>query len=262
MLLDEKGVKMPRIARRKSKSIFNHIMVQGTNKEYIFKHEKEMKKYQNIIIEKLKKTDIEILAYCIMNNHAHFLIYSEKQENLSKFMQRINTSYSRWYNKENKRVGYVFRDRFYLQEILDERQLFNCLRYIHNNPVKAKIVNKMDDYKYSSYNEFLKDKKIISNESIKLIFGSVENYKNRFLCVHNKYLDENFIDAEDAKQSLTDYIKTIEKKYNKKIDQMYNDKNLIKIIINEAREQTNATIKEIAGVLKISKSTVGRYVKK
>ena len=63
-----------------------------------------------------------------MNNHAHFLIYSEKSEDLSKFMQKIKTSYSFFYNSFNKRVGYVFRDRYLSQEMLSQKQLFNCLK--------------------------------------------------------------------------------------------------------------------------------------
>lgn len=104
---------MPRIARKNSISQFYHVIVQGINKEYIFKNSQYINKYKEIIVKKLEKSDITILSYCIMNNHAHFLIYSEKIENLSKFMQKINTSYSKFYNKENNRVGYVFRDRYY-----------------------------------------------------------------------------------------------------------------------------------------------------
>jgi len=117
---------MPRIARKDSQSNFHHIIVQGLNKECIFKKEEDMKKYREIIIEKLNNSDITILAYCIMSNHTHFLIYSDKYKNISRFMQRVNTSYSRWYNKENNRVGFVFRNRFYSQDILNENQLYNC----------------------------------------------------------------------------------------------------------------------------------------
>ena len=90
---------MPRIARKDSKSSFYHVMVQGINKEYIFDTDFNIKKYIELIVSKIYRSNIEILAYCIMNNHAHFLIYCEKIEELSKFMQKLNTSYSRFYNK-------------------------------------------------------------------------------------------------------------------------------------------------------------------
>ena len=57
-----------------------------------------------------------------MGNDAHFLIYSEKSEYVSKYMQRVNTTYSQFYNRRNKRVGYVFRDRYCSQDILSKKQ--------------------------------------------------------------------------------------------------------------------------------------------
>ena len=100
---------MPRIARRDLNTCFYHAIVQGMKKEFIFNTPIQIEKYKEIIVEKLKDSNIIILAYCIMNNHAHFLIYSERSEYLSKFMQKLNSTYSNYYNKTNNRVGYVFR---------------------------------------------------------------------------------------------------------------------------------------------------------
>ena len=69
---------MPRIARKNSQSCFYHVIVQGINKEYIFQGNKYMKKYKEIIVDKKKESKVAILAYCIMSNHAHFLLYSEE----------------------------------------------------------------------------------------------------------------------------------------------------------------------------------------
>ena len=82
-----------------------------------------IEKYKKMITDKLENSNIMILAYCIMNNHCHFLMYSEKIEYLSKYMQRLNTSYSQFYNKITKRVGYVFRNRYYSQDILTQEKL-------------------------------------------------------------------------------------------------------------------------------------------
>lgn len=253
---------MPRTARKNSKSNFYHIMVQGINKEYIFNTKENIETYRKLIKDKLENSNIIILAYCIMNNHTHFLIYSEKEENLSKYMQRLNTSYSRLYNKKNKRIGFVFRDRFRSQDILSEKQLYNCLIYIHNNPVKAGIVKTMSEYEYSSYNEFLGEKSIITTESLQLLFGNNKNYKEQFMLLHNKYIDEDFINEYEEKKSLSHFIEDFEKKYNIKIEEVIHDKNLLRLAVIAAREQTNATIKELAEKLNISKSTIGRYAKK
>lgn len=254
---------MPRIARKESRSNFYHVMSQGINKEYIFNKEEDMKNYQRLIKEKLKNANIIILAYCIMNNHVHFLIYCENEVYLSKYMQRLNTSYGRLYNKKNERVGYVFRDRFRSQDILDQRQLYNCLRYIHNNPVKAGMVKNISEYQYSSYNEFLKEKDIITDESIKILFGNNKDYKIQFKLIHNNCEDEDdFIDENEKVQDISCFIREFEKNYNRKIEELSQDRDLLKIAINDARHKTNVTIVELAEKLNLSKSTVARYTKK
>ena len=169
--------RMPRLAREYLESCFYHIITQGINREYIFEGEYAKELYKSLIKKNIEGTDIQILAYCIMDNHAHILIHVKKTEEMTKLMRKTNTSYGMLYNRMKKRVGYVFRDRYYTQVIKNERQLLNCLVYIHNNPIKANIVNKIGSYKYSSYSEYIGKKDLITNEGIKLIFGGSKNYK-------------------------------------------------------------------------------------
>lgn len=194
-----------------------------------------------------------------MNNHAHFLIHSEKSEYLGKYMQRLNTSYSQYYNKALKRVGYVFRNRYYSQDILNEKQLYNCLAYIHNNPVKAKIVKEANEYKYSSYNEFMGEYQIITETSIKLLFGGAKNYVDFFKNLHNRINEDGFIEVKE--KEFTEFVKEIEQKNNKRIKEIIKNKEIMKKIILEARKQTNVTLKELAELFDVSKSTIANYEK-
>lgn len=250
---------MPRVSRKFLKSGYYHIIVQGINKEYIFNDKINM--YKNLMLKKLKESKVKILAYCIMNNHTHFLIYSKEIEDLSKYMQKLNTAYSRFYNSYNKRVGYVFRDRFYSQEILSKKQLYNCLKYIHNNPVKAKICEKPENYEYSSYNEFMKSdlRMIIDTQSINLLFETNKNFKEQFVNIHNSLQEDEFYEIKD--KSIKDYIKESEIKYGISLKQLKNDKEILKQFIKYARRETDVTIEKLAEILKMSKTTVGRYSK-
>lgn len=251
---------MPRVARKDSQSSYYHIIVQGVEQKYIFGKNEYIEEYKRIILRKLEESNIKVLAYCIMGNHAHFLLYSEKCEYVSKYMQRVNTTYSQFHNRTNKRVGFVFRDRYYSQDILSKKQLHNCLKYIHNNPVKAGIVRNSGEYRYSSYNEFIKEKFIITDESIELLFGT-KDYKEQFDLIHRMY-DENEEDFLDIKeQDITQYIKTIEKKYKGRINELIKEKELLQKIIKEARKETCTTIEELARTLNLSKSTIWRYMK-
>lgn len=254
---------MPRIARKDSQSNYYHVIVQGINKEYIFKKDVYIEKYREIIFEKLKDSKVKILGYCIMNNHAHFLIFTDKIEYMSKYMQKINTTYSNFYNKLQKRVGYVFRDRYYSQEILSQKQLHNCLKYIHMNPVKANISKNVKEYQYSSYNEFIGNKKIIDSEGIKLLFGTEKNFKEEFEGLHDSNIADEKNDFFDIKEKeISEAILEMERKYHKKIIDIKTDKEMLKKIIKELRKQTNVTLVELAEIFDISKSTVDNYLKK
>lgn len=165
---------MPRIARQYLETSFFHVMVQGINKEFIFKNDRYINRYLQLIRKNLNKENLKIIAFCIMNNHAHLLIQTKNRGELSKYMQKVNSMYAKYYNyMENERVGYVFRDRYKSEPILDKRQLIQCVKYIHQNPVKAKMVKNQCEYKYSSYcfyqNGQIKKAEIFTEEEIAFI---------------------------------------------------------------------------------------------
>lgn len=145
---------MPRNARKDISSKFIHLMIQGINKEYIFNDDFEIKTYLKYLNENIKETDLKIVSYCIMNNHAHFLIYVTDIYKISKLMSKVNTKYAMFYNQKNNRCGVLFRNRYKAEEIINWSHLFCCIKYIHNNPVKAGMCENAGDYKYSSYNEY------------------------------------------------------------------------------------------------------------
>ena len=85
---------MPRIARSNLGTSFFHVIVQGINKEYIFNKEEYIEKYLELINKNKGEHVIQILAYCIMNNHAHLLIYTEDCKEMAKFMHKVNGIYA------------------------------------------------------------------------------------------------------------------------------------------------------------------------
>lgn len=192
---------MPRVARKSFETSFFHVMVQGIKKEYIFNTEIMMKKYIELIESEKEELHLELLAYCVMNNHAHLLIYTEKIEEMSLYMHIINQKFAQFYNYINEgRVGYVFRDRYKSEPIYNEQSLIRCIRYIHNNPVKSNIVKNPKDYKYSSYHQYcdgnIKTKCKIINDimlDFQLIVGA--NYQEM-------KLDDMFMDIEDNPKEL------------------------------------------------------------
>jgi len=142
---------MPRIPRMYLSTEYFHVITQGINKSYIFDSPTDIKYYIKNMYEIKEKYNIEIIAYCIMNNHAHILMKCAVIRDLSNYMHDLNTRYGCYYNKKYKRVGYVFRDRYKSEGIYTENHLYSCIKYIYYNPVKAGICNNPEEYLYSNY---------------------------------------------------------------------------------------------------------------
>ncbi len=251
---------MPRKARKNIVSHYVHIIIQGINREYIFQKKEWKEDYIKILKTKIESKNIEILAYCIMDNHAHFLIHYEKLEEISNLMRKVNTAYAMRYNKINKRVGFVFRDRFFTQPILDELQLYNCLVYIHKNPIKAGICFQMQDYNYSSYNEYIKEKKLITDDSIKLLFGSKYNYIEQFNAIHRELREiEDIKDVMEYDYNMEELIKKYENKIKGNLEE--NEIEFGNLLL-EMRQKCGISLREMSSIFRINKDKLNRYIHK
>ena len=133
---------------------YYHVMNRGNNRLSIFESISTKTMMLNYFERVVQQKGFEILAYCIMPNHYHLLVRAETTATLSKAMQHINQSYSRYYMKRYKYVGHVFQGRFSCCSINTHEYLSRVIRYIHQNPVRGKLCQDAFDYYYSSYSEY------------------------------------------------------------------------------------------------------------
>lgn len=249
---------MSRVAREKYKTGFFHIMIQGINKEYIFDKEEDKAKFLFLMNKYYKECQIKIIAYCIMDNHAHFIIYSEEINEISTYMNKINSTYAKYYNKKYDRVGYVFRDRYKSQYIYDRDYLFKCIKYIHLNPVKAKKVKCEEEYKYSSYKDFVNKKGYIDDSIIELVFLD-DNYIALFNGIDD--IDIEILDIEKDNENFNKAIKFYLKTNNLTIKEIKLNKeklyNFVSKLVSKGYKQ-----KQIANKLEISSSQISKILKK
>ncbi len=251
---------IPRVARKNHISQYFHIVVKGINAEYIFRKKEYMEKYKNLLKKNAKNHQINILAYCIMNNHAHILLYTKEKTEMASFMQKTNTSYAKYYNFYEDREGYVFKGRYYTQNILSLKQLYNCLVYIHKNPIKANLVTKMEDYPFSSYHEFFKDKEIIDEQSIKLLELKLDNYYNDLIKIHRMEDITDIFDIKeyiDAQQILREY----ENNYKQPIKKLKEQNEILEKIIVDLNEKAGMPIRKIAEKISVNKNKVNKILK-
>lgn len=249
---------MPRKARKDLETGFFHVMVQGIKKENIFYNNKYKEKYIYLMKFFKEKQKIDIISFCVMENHVHIIIYTEDINELTIFMRKLNTTYAINYNKEEKRVGYVFRNRFESKEIYNQDYLTKCIKYVHMNPVKAGIVRLEKDYKYSSYNDYINKKGIITEEIIQKIFNSKYNYLKDFLKIeYDEKLFKELEKEEITEEKLQEEIDKFIKKEEIILRELQEDKRLIKKLYNSMElKPTKTKLAENIGISRIKLSKI------
>ena len=189
---------MPRQARKKSRSGIYHIMLRGINGQVIFEDEQDKEKFLETLKTYKAISGYKLFAYCLMSNHIHLLLKIEK-EDLDLVIKRIAGSYVYWYNWKYKRRGHLFQDRFKSEPIEDDAYFLTVLRYIHQNPMKSGLCRKVDEYRFSSYNEYLTKSYIVDNEFCYEIID-----KEDFIKFNNENNADICLDIEENNFRLTD----------------------------------------------------------
>ena len=150
---------MSRKVRERAKKLPHHIMSQCIPELMLFNTEEDKDYYLNLIKVSSVIYRIQIIAYCLMDNHIHLLVHPRGGD-ISKFMRAINNPYAKYYNKTYGRRGHLFSERFVNIVIKSEAQLLRTSTYIHNNPKDLlwKGYMSIEDYPYSSIKDYVKPK--------------------------------------------------------------------------------------------------------
>jgi putative transposase len=147
---------------------FYHIYNRGNARQDIFFEHENYIYFLKLVKLHLISNGVDIVAYCLMPNHYHFLVYL-RDETLSDAMKLLSLAYTKAINKRFKRCGVIFQGRFNSIHVADTNYLFHLLHYIHFNPVKAGLVRQPEEWEFSSYLEYagLRAGKIPNMEHIK-----------------------------------------------------------------------------------------------
>ncbi len=141
---------MPRPMRIEYKDAYYHVMNRGRARQKIFHGDNYFEAFLASLSEAHQRFGIQIMCYCLMDNHYHLLVKTP-EANLGRAMRHINGVYTQRYNRLKKTDGALFRGR-YKAICVEEDSYQLCLsRYIHQNPRVARVVDKIDDYRWSSY---------------------------------------------------------------------------------------------------------------
>ena len=157
---------------------YNNLLVQSNLGNYL----KTNKNYSPELLTVKDDRLIKFLAYCIMPDHYHLLIEILKEDCLSKYINDIENSYSRFFNIKFNRKGPLWQSNFKFILIKSNEQLLHISRYININPTTNYLVEKPEDWIFSSYKYYLNNN-ILKNYLTEISINDTDSYKN--FCENN-----------------------------------------------------------------------------
>lgn len=250
---------MPRSSRQKSITGIYHIMLRGIDKRDIFLENEDKMKFLESINKAKEAGKFELYGYCLMDNHIHMLI--KESEEIGTSIKRITVGYVGWHNKKYERTGHLFQNRYLSECVETEGYFLTVLRYIHQNPVNARMVKKIEDYRWSSYYGyylFYNDKYTnISGEVIKEYLDTYEKFVN-FM---NSYNEDECLEYKVVSNFNDNTIKDI-------ICKEYCISNIGELpisernkIINDIYNKKCSSIRQLSRVFGVGKAIVERAIK-
>ena len=209
---------MPRIARTVAHGYPHHITQRGNYRQRIFETDEDYLQYLKWLKAYSIKYALEVWAYCIMSNHVHFVCVLKKEDSLARAFNALHMRYAQYVNRRRKASGHLWQGRFY-STILDEAHVYAAVRYVENNPVRAGLVGKAEDYRWSSAREHVDETAdgIVSRRCY--LVGEISNWR-RYL--HEKE-DKEMVN-EIRKGSMTgrpcgdeSFIRKLERRFSRRL---------------------------------------------
>ncbi len=180
-----------------------HVTIRGVGRQLIFEDDADRESMKRRLHELKDDLQIEIHAWCFMENHVHLLLRGP-MERISAFMQRLQAGYARYFNKKHDRVGTLFQGRFSSTPIETDEQLLSVVSYIHRNPVE---VSKNFESPWSSYVEYIGSPDLASTSFVMNAFGDPEAFvafhQNGFVNAPRKPQGRSQLSESQAKAILS-----------------------------------------------------------
>ena len=162
---------MARQARIEYPGALYHVISRGIERRDLFRDDEDRKRYLGLLEKAVGRYRCRIFAYCLMGNHVHLAVEAGAIP-LSRIMRSINTAYAGYFNKRHRRVGYLFQGRYKAFVVEKEEYLLSLIRYIHDNPVKARVTRNARSYRWSSHLAYLgKSPRWLSADEVLHRFG-------------------------------------------------------------------------------------------
>jgi REP element-mobilizing transposase RayT len=232
-----------------------HIISRGNNRQRIFRSHEDNLKFTSMIGQQKAKRPFYLYAYCLMPNHAHLLI-ERQDDKISRIMQGLLTGYSQYFNRKYKKIGHLFQARYKAILCQTDRYLGALVRYIHLNPVRAKMVRRAEDYEYSGHRAYIgRDRSgLVDTEPVLRHFGvtkarAVETYQ-RFVAagVGEPSQAEYYRASEGQLLGSDEFLKEIKHRVgDHRAPPKTIERTTIEDLLNAAARSSGLTLQELCG---------------
>ncbi len=140
---------MGRFARVVVPGCPHHVTQRGNHGRDVFFSDLDRNLYLKTLRENCRKYGMRVLAWCLMTNHVHLVAIPEREESLAQGLGRTHSDYARWIHVQQGQVGHLWQNRFH-SCVLDEAHLWEAMRYVELNPVRAGLAGQAWEWKWSS----------------------------------------------------------------------------------------------------------------
>jgi REP element-mobilizing transposase RayT len=180
---------MGRPLRIEYEGAFYHITSRGNEKRTIFQNDQDYFQFIQLLERIHKRYEVLIHTYVLMFNHYHLLLETPSS-NLIATMHDLNAAYTNYFNRRHKRVGHLFQGRYHSLLVDRDAYLLELSRYIHLNPVRARIVDRPEEYRWSSYLNFISSVAKPKWLCISEVLGQLHGYLGRARNKYRYYIEE------------------------------------------------------------------------
>ncbi|MDR0783301.1 MAG: transposase [Propionibacteriaceae bacterium] len=185
-------------------------MFRGVNHCQLFEENEDFEKLLTILTKVKSETDLKVLAYCLMSNHAHLLIREKSPGDIVTAMRRTLAPYASWFNKKYGRSGALITNRYKSECVTNDAYLLTVVRYIHHNPIEAGITTTPRSYRWCSYQNYLTGRSALTDVDFVLSMFAPNHPDaiQQFEKFHNDYPNEEPINLpQDYKRNRDDQIR-------------------------------------------------------
>jgi putative transposase len=210
---------MARAWRIEFEGALYHVVSRGNERRDIFYDDDDRRLFLDTLGEMAQRFEVELFAYVLMNNHYHLLMRTARA-NLSRAMQWFGVTYTNRFNAANARSGHLFQGRFKSILVQNDAYLLRSSLYIHRNPLRAGIVKRLADYRWSSYRFYAYRKKAPEWLNTELILRQIQNVKDRHAAYREQtqgYSDEDLMLWEDLRHGFIlgtqQFVESIKKRF-------------------------------------------------